>query len=810
MRPPWKYLYSLDTETTPFGPGNMAPPLVCIQDGIYDPSGQTVEAPQIHLPDYGVVRVYSALIQDEVLIAGHNLPYDFACIAAKWPGLLPLIFRKYQKGLVADTMLREQLLDLAAGQLQTEETGGNRGTSYSLGAVWERYTGEDISHLKGDSSVRTNYSVVKDTPIEQWPGDYVDYAKKDVVMPAHIFFQQTNPTHPLNNPGRMQAVRGVYDIANEIPQTQAMLPLQLMQVKGIRSDVPRVMQRRLQLLTTVQGVRDALVESKLYRVNPKNASGVSKNKKLLEEMVARCFTLAGEEIPLTDGGESGLNKRPSLKSDVLKKAPLEGQTNVTIRNRVGRVTGSPLPDRKMPALRAIASISLAEKYLSSYIEPLLGTGPNKDLPPGQLIHAWWIVLLNSGRISCRGPSLQVLPRGGGIRECLLPAPGCCYVLADYGTVELRTLAQVCLDWFGFSRLADALNAGLDPHCILGADVWSAVTGVKVTLEEFEARRAGHGTITHYEELDQLRPYLPEMPSATTYGAAWYEIAWAWICDHLDDLRKALVKLAKDYRQMAKAGNFGYPGGLGAESFREYARTTYNVTITSEQAVLIKKLFMSRWTEMDHYFRRINANLKASGQTKYNSKYKKVEPIYTLEQPRSGRLRGGTRYTQACNSNFQGLAADGAKQALFWVSQEAYTGYSEIWPQDGRAPSPLFGYVPIIIAHDEIVLEGPCEQPRVSHAAERLKDVMVRGMRVFVPQVVVLAEPVICMRYSKEATSKLQEDGTLSIWVEPPLDLSKIKDDEYDGTDSALGTWEDPDEMEDTFSDSFVDVEGTPG
>ena len=38
---------------------------------------------------------------------------------------------------------------------------------------------------------------------------------------------------------------------------------------------------------------------------------------------------------------------------------------------------------------------------------------------------------------------------------------------------------------------------------------------------------------------------------------------------------------------------------------------------------------------------------------------------------SGRVRGGCRFTQMCNTLFQGLAADGAKKALWDITRECY-------------------------------------------------------------------------------------------------------------------------------------------
>jgi DNA polymerase-1 len=72
-----------------------------------------------------------------------------------------------------------------------------------------------------------------------------------------------------------------------------------------------------------------------------------------------------------------------------------------------------------------------------------------------------------------------MPRHGGVRECFVARPGFIYSSEDYAAGELVTLADACLRVIGWSKLADALNGGLDPHLALAAqfcnksyDVWS--------------------------------------------------------------------------------------------------------------------------------------------------------------------------------------------------------------------------------------------------------------------------------------------------------------------------------------------------
>lgn len=275
------------------------------------------------------------------------------------------------------------------------------------------------------------------------------------------------------------------------------------------------------------------------------------------------------------------------------------------------------------------------------------------------------------------------------RECFIPRPGNVFAFADYSTLELCTLSEVCVEWFGRSDMADALNAGQDLHLALAADI------LGISYDEAKKRsKAGDAEIKHY-------------------------------------------------RQLSKVANFGLPGGLGAKTFVEYAEG-YGVVITEEQATELKNAWFRKWGIMRRYFERIT-DLVDSG--------KPIPQLY------SGRLRGEVPFCAAANGMFQGLAADGAKEALWLVARECYlpNPWSEKPdPVSGLIhsnPTPLFGCRPNLFIHDEIGMEvpyGPGREVQASNATERLSAVMVAAMKRWVRHVPVKAEPVMVRRWFKGA------------------------------------------------------------
>jgi DNA polymerase family A/3'-5' exonuclease len=150
-------------------------------------------------------------------------------------------------------------------------------------------------------------------------------------------------------------------------------------------------------------------------------------------------------------------------------------------------------------------------------------------------------LLRTGRTGCSRPNIQQIPRDGQFRQAFVPSPGHLLLAVDFSFIELRTLAAHCLKVYGQSELAKVIRAGSDPHAHTAAMI------VGVPYEDF---------------------------------LGWKDDATVIELNGKTQARKTHFKEA---RQLAKPVNFGVPGGLGAASLVAYARHTYKVNMTLEQA-----------------------------------------------------------------------------------------------------------------------------------------------------------------------------------------------------------------------------------
>lgn len=629
---------AFDTETWRIAPGRLAPPPVCLS---YEKSnGERC----LYSADAGASNLAHWLRSPDHILVGHNIAFDFGVMVAYRPQLLELVFDAYAQGRIRDTSLREKLIRLASGEMSSD-FGSGRITSFSMQSIYKFRFNEDLSEdKKNPDAWRLRYHELRDVPIHEWPEAASSYALEDATRTLRLFFAQGQDASVVVD-------NATGNVTNEQEQVAAAWSLHLSGIWGIRTDGVAVAALAKRLDDEALGLEAKVREAGVFRKD--GTKDMGRIRSLVEEAL-------GAAAPRTATGAISTDRECLLR------------------------TGN-------PALEALAELGGIEKLRKTYL-PVLVQGTEVPINPA------WNTLVESGRTSCREPNLQNLPRKGGVRECFVPRKGFIFSAADYSTLELCTLAQVCLDLFGWSSMADALHAGQDLHLRMAA----AILGI--TYDEANARKK-----------------TPEV---------------------------------KDMRQLAKAANFGYPGGLGAASFSSFAHASYGVTVTEEQSRSLKDQWLAAWPEMRLFFDHVGGQLA-------------MRDSFDLVQPRSGRIRGGVGYCDGCNSHFQGLAADGAKAAMFFLQQESYTGYSELWPREVcDKPSPLYGCRLVAFIHDEFVVEVPEDLELARAATDRLLTVMVQGMAIYVPDVPIKVEPTLMARWYKEAGPVYDEQGKLLVWQPP--------------------------------------------
>jgi DNA polymerase I-like protein with 3'-5' exonuclease and polymerase domains len=203
-----------------------------------------------------------------------------------------------------------------------------------------------------------------------------------------------------------------------------------------------------------------------------------------------------------------------------------------------------------------------------------------------------------------------------------------------------------------------------------------------------------------------------------------------------DLKAAKDKHFKNTRQQSKAASFGYPGGMGASTFIEYAKA-YGLALTLEEATALKAAWRKSVPEVPKYFKWVS-KLCAHGYA-------------TVSQIRSGRVRGGCSYTDLANTMWSGLAADGVKLAAFNIAKACYV----------EVNSPLYGSRPVVVIHDEFILETPAQ--KAAAAGPELSRIMEKSMEEYTPNIPSRASAVIMRRWYKDADPAFDAAGLLIPW-----------------------------------------------
>jgi site-specific DNA-adenine methylase len=373
------------------------------------------------------------------------------------------------------------------------------------------------------------------------------------------------------------------------------------------------------------------------------------------------------------------------------------------------------------------------------------------------VHPKYATMVRTGRTSCSSPNVQQIPRGGDLRPAFVASPSHLLLEVDYRHIELTTLASICLRRYGRSALADVIRAGQDPHA------HTAALMLGLTPEAF--------------------------------------LAWK-----KDPAREDAFK---DARQAAKAVGFGTPGGLGAASLARYAKSTYGVALSEDEARQKREQLLGIYPELRTYLEEDGAsilarNLKAD-PTAVRARWddllhltcvRKVlrdpEPKRTDGQPYkpvfvdriwttlaalnkdpdladdlanrrpsrqlavrvclagvstlTGRIRGGVTFTQARNTPFQGLAADGVALALFALV---------------RAGFRVVGFI-----HDAFLIELPDEGGYVQLAKVReAENIICKAMAgvLGLADLPVSVESKLARRWYKGAGLVIEGDKVLP-WV----------------------------------------------
>lgn len=453
-----------DTETDLIRPGRPFGRLVCVSYAWIATDGKEGAAGVLEAGE-GFRLVFDHLRAGGIVV-GHNVFYDLwvLCRYASELGcgqeFIETVFDVVGRGQIRDTLIREQLHDIARGWFRRRKfpDGYVESRNYQLADLARRrlriQLEKDVYQLR--------YAEMIGLLISEWVEGARRYPLLDATVTRGVFLSQMRDER-LDAPWR--------EIGDERNQMRKACWHTLMSGYGIRTTAADVRGLEAHMLAQMQVIGAGLQSAGLLR-----ADGTRDTKAAVRRMRAAC---EAEGIPVP--------RTKTYQKKIKEKIAVDEADGVCLDEDACNDTSDPV-------LHDYATYSKIKNVISKDI-PMLLAGETHP------IHARF-ALVETGRLGCSSPNLMNLKSGvdvacscrwvdvgdlelcprckgkkkisllgdWGIRECFAPRPDHVFIQADYPGLELRTLAQFCVSMFGRSALADAINSGIDVHLKLAGEL----------------------------------------------------------------------------------------------------------------------------------------------------------------------------------------------------------------------------------------------------------------------------------------------------------------------------------------------------
>jgi DNA polymerase I-like protein with 3'-5' exonuclease and polymerase domains len=295
-----------------------------------------------------------------------------------------------------------------------------------------------------------------------------------------------------------------------------------------------------------------------------------------------------------------------LDADALASWPRTDTGKLTTRRQHLQINSD------LPALAELLRVRALQKMLDAFGESLL-----EAINPvtGRLHTNFIIAGASTGRFAARGPNLQQSPkqREAGFRKIFAAPAGQLVMALDYNQIELRAVAELISDWFGYdSILRQSFAAGLDAH-----------------------------TATALSMTGKNRP----------------------------------EEVTKEERQLAKPCNFGLLYRMGNPGFYNYLRSNFVPDITFEDACELRARFFAGYPDMARWQDEYARHTREQGYTqtvagrRWRWKWRAQNPEDVDEDtPFYEDVIVGFRGAYAVNHPVQGSSAEVMQIALTRLDQ----------------------------------------------------------------------------------------------------------------------------------------------
>ncbi len=666
---------------------------------------------------------------DEVGVIFHNAAFDLDVIHLLVPDLD--VYAKVDADRVWDTLLLHRLSALA-----TEgHTAGNKDEA-TLETCAERYLGidlpKDVTDDAGDP-VRTSYGKWLNKPIHKMPELYLEYLAKDVIATRRVYKELRRRIDALLGDCRdvwgyvsdewLQECRDRWGPLTHHIQLRAAIVLKEITRNGMHIDLAR---------------RDELVPI------------LESQRELFESRLRDQGVLA-----------KGKGSQKALQAKFRKLAAMHPEVNFPKTDKEKFATSA-------EALHDLAAYVPFVDDLLKYrtVDKLLETFLSK-LDRG-VVHSSFGVLARSGRTSSFGDlNAQNLPKDDRIRNCFVPSKNNVFLDLDYSTIELAALAQACTSQFNWvSEMAARINAGDDLHRVFAGFVTRKSRDEVTDSERARVKPInfgkpggmGAGSLQTYAKMQYGIAY--DKHEVEELSEQWLDLfpeMREFLKDTVDtplELARALgLTLLGHHEHTDDARMLRHPLNAGQEHTPSPILGMMCLKVLGHENPRTAKGQPYSQADLDYFWTRfeqladqlpakfakaIRSRKPSKALQRFVSSYVGRAGVFVL----TGRLRAAAGYTARHNTIFQGLTSDGAKLGLW-----------RVWRK---------GHKIVNFIHDQILVEVPAGDELKAHA-ERVKKLMIKGMKEVLPDLLVDVKYAATDRWRKKAEAVFDEQGRLCLW-----------------------------------------------
>ena len=645
--------FGFDTETTMIAPG-VIPELIVLT--FSDNKRSYIVSPDM------VGAWVEMIYHSGCNIVAHNVAFDYHVVyaALKFVDEVAMWKSMVENNRVWDTMILDFLVRLANG----EEDGPLR--PKSLSDLSEHYLS-----VKLDKTLQTEWYKFLNHPMQDIPDVYFTYALKDSAITRELFNELYPVAVHISN--HNSCLIDAYGPLTHHTQVKGAIALTDCSRVGIKVDTVAQQnigtELKLQINDIVQWL-DSNYPSLFKRDVRKKYKG-----------------------NLIHNPTTGV---PSIDHKALRIYLLSIATEIKIK------------DKSIPKTDKSGEITTSADYWSEHKHVFIQQWQDMTTKAKLLnfveqiktdrVNPKYQALVRTGRTSCSKPNLQQMPKAQWFRKLFVPSKGTKFIIADYNAVELRCLGAICKSKFGFSQLARTFHEGIDPHAYTASSLSNIPFAEFMSLkktdpEKFKRFRQSAKAVNFGVPGGLGAKSLMEYASASYGVQMTLDEAKEWKNKLVTEVYPELSRYLYNDVLGALCGNLqcgpddvykAFNFKLGVIAYLGPIQDVVSGLVRDRKGANISGAFKRFvWGVLSKLNNDISLEMPLRSQRGSPSLRRRIfgNTVSTL----TGRVRGAAEYTESCNTQFQGLASDGAKLALYAVSQ--------IYPV-------------VAFVHDELVVEVP--------------------------------------------------------------------------------------------------------